>query len=213
MLYRVALSLLVFINWATVAAADPQPAPTDFKPEGWSVAVYLGRYDVAEEPQFVGVRNKYGLGVGLNTEFSRYPNLGLDLELFFINRDYDTPVGPPLWGVIDNDTSVQTTAFLVGARAFYPASGRFRVYVSGGLGYFQTRMVVSGSVFGFPGVYEDEDSGIEPYYGLGLAYRFEHWGVSLDLRHFDMDGNFSGFNINNANLGGDLLLVGWRYTF
>ena len=101
----------------------------------------------------------------------------------------------------------------LGARAFYPANGRLRAYASAGLGNFYTRMVVSGSVFGFPGVYEDEDSSIEPYYGLGIAYRFDHWGVSLDLRHFDMDGNFSGFNINNANLGGDLLLVGWRYSF
>jgi hypothetical protein len=229
MVYRVALVMWVLsccshalaaeVTPAASTAADKQtslkqaPAADVFKPDGWSFTIYAGRYDVAEEPQFVGIRNKYGLGVSLNAAFTSYPNLGLDLELFYVNRDYNTPVGPPLWGVIDNDTSVQTTAFLVGARAFYPASGHWRAYASAGLGYFQTRMVVAGSVFGFPGIYEDTDSSVEPYYGAGIAYLFGGWGLSLDLRHFDLDGNFSGFNISNANLGGDLLLVGWRYTF
>ena len=226
---RLTLLLLSVFCWTNANAADVQPAPATavtvaapaantegsefFKPAGWSFNLYAGRYDVAEEPQFVGIRNKYALGMGLSADLNRYPHLGLDLELFFVNRDYDTPVGPPLWGSIDNDTSVQTTAFLAGARAFYPASGPWRVYASAGLGYFQTRMVVSGSVFGFPGIYEDTDSSLEPYYGAGLSYGFGHWGLSVDLRHFDLDGNFSGFNISNANLGGDLLLVGWRYNF
>lgn len=184
-----------------------------FKPGGWSLHVYAGRYDVADEPQFVGIRNKFGLGVGFNAEFAKLPNLGLDLELLFANRDYDTPVGPPLWGVIDNDTSVQTTAFLVGARAFYPATGPLRAYVSAGLGFFRTRMVVTGSVFGFPGIYEDTDDSLEPYYGLGIGYRFSNWGLTLDMRHFDLEGNFQAFNISNANLGGNLVLVGWTYFF
>jgi hypothetical protein len=226
MLKRLAVLLLSVFCWTYVYAEDVKPASSTaataapdstnaalFKPGGWSFNVYAGRYDVAEEPQFVGIRNKYALGVGVNADLASYPHLGLDLELFFVNRDYDTPVGPPLWGTIDNDTSVQTVAFLVGARAFYPANGHVRAYVSAGLGYFQTRMVVSGSVFGFPGIYEDTDSSLEPYFGAGVGYVFGAWGLSVDLRHFTLDGNFSGFNISNANLGGDLLLVGWKYTF
>ncbi len=223
---RIVLVLMLVVGWVHYAAADEGASSTEgsgtspavnlaavFKPGAWSVSVYAGRYDVAEEPQFVGIRNKYGLGLGLGAEFANHPYLGLDLELMFANRDYDTPVGAPLWGVIDNDTSVQTDAFLVGLRAFYPANRPVRGYVSAGLGYFRTRMVVSGSVLGFPGTYEDSDSRIEPYYGVGMNFMFSNWGLSVDLRHFDLKGSFSGFGISNANLGGDLLLVGWRYIF
>jgi len=223
---RVVFVVMLLTGWIHFAAAEEDPADANatnassavtftevFKPGGWSVSVYAGRYDVAEEPQFVGVRNKYGLGLGLSAEFANQPYLGLDFELMFANRDYDTPVGAPLWGVIDNDTSVQTDALLVGARAFYPVNRPVRAYVSAGLGYFRTRMVVSGSVFGFPGIYEDSDSSIEPYYGFGVNFMFNNWGLSVDLRHFDLKGSFSGFNISKANLGGDLLLVGWRYSF
>lgn len=196
------------------AAVSPLlPGSGVFKPGSWSLNVYAGRYDVSEEPQFIGVRNKYALGVGMGAELANYPYLGLDLELMFANREYDTPIGPPLWGTIDNDTRVETSALLVGARAYYPANGSLRAYVSAGLGFFRTRMVVSGSVVGFPGTYEDSDSSVEPYYGLGISYKFDNWGLSVDYRHFELKGNFSGFNISNANLGGNMLLAGWRYYY
>lgn len=223
---NIIFQILLLVCWVNAAAqeagaagaspADGPPATPGagvLKPGSLTLNVYAGRYDVDEEPQFVGIRNKFALGVGLSAEFAKYPYLGLDLELMFANRDYNTPIGSPLWGVIDNDTSVQTTAFLVGARASYPANRPLRGYISAGLGYFHTRMVVSGSVFGFPGIYEDSDNSLEPYYGLGVNLMFDNWGVSVDLRHFDLKGSFSGFNISNANLGGDLLLVGWKYIF
>lgn len=137
-----------------------------FKPGGFTVSVYGGHYDVSYGPQFVGVRNKYGMGIGLSADFAQIPDLGLDLEFMYTNREYDTPVGAPLWGTIDNDTSVQISAVLAGIRAFYPGRGRLRGYVSAGFGQFQTRMVVAGSVLGFPGIHEETDSSIEPYYGF-----------------------------------------------
>jgi len=210
---RIRLLLLCFIAFSRAAWADDAGEQGIFRISDWRLAVYAGRYNVADEPQFTGVRNKYGFGVGLSGVLRKYPNLALDFEIQSVNRDYDTPLGPPLWGVIDNDTSVQTSALLFGARAFYPASGRLNAYISGGLGLFYTRMVVTGSVFGFPGLYEDTDSSLAPYYGLGLSFSFDNWGLSLDMRHFDLKGNFSAFNINNANLGGDMLLVGWHYKF
>jgi len=206
--------LLLFISGFSRAVwADDAGGQGIFSFSEWRLAVYAGRYDVDDEPQFIGVRNKYGFGVGLSGVLREYPNLALDFEIQSVNRDYDTPLGPPLWGVIDNDTSVQTSALLVGARAFYPSSGRLNAYISAGMGLFYTRMVVTGSVFGFPGLYEDTDTSLEPYYGLGLSLSFDNWGLSLDMRHFDLKGDFSAFNVSNANLGGDMLLVGWHYKF
>jgi hypothetical protein len=193
-------------------AANPSAAPF-FKPGGWSVSLFAGDYDVADEPQFVSTRHEYALGFGASAELYRYPWLALDFEMFFANRDYDTPVGPPLWGSIDNDTSVETSAFLVGARVFYPSEGAFRGYASAGLGYFSTKMIVYGSLFGFPGAFDETDSSMEFYYGAGFSYMFGRWGLSLDYRHFNLEGSFEGFNISDADLGGDLYLVGWRYAF
>lgn len=184
-----------------------------FKPGSWSITFYGGKYEVAEEPQFVGIRNDYALGVGASAELNQYPYLGLDFEYFYVNRDYDTPVGPPLFGTIDNDTSVQTNAFLVGGRAFYPAQGPFRIYASAGLGYFHTTMIVYGSTLGLPGSYEEKDMSMEFYYGVGIGYMFGKWGLGFDYRHFNLDGSFSGFDISNADLGGDLLMAGLRFSF
>lgn len=184
-----------------------------FKPGSWLFILYGGKYEVAEEPQFVGIRNDYSLGMGASADLNNYPYLGLDFELFYVNRDYDTPVGPPLFGTIDNDTSIQTTAFLLGGRAFYPAQGPFRIYASAGLGYFHTTMVVYGSTLGLPGSYEDKDMSMEFYYGAGIRYMFGKWGLGFDYRHFNLDGSFSGFDISNADLGGDLLMAGLRFSF
>jgi len=54
---------------------------------------------------------------------------------------------------------------------------------------------------------------MEFYYGAGLSYMFGKWGLGLDYRRFNLDGSFDGFNINNADIGGDLLLVGLRFSF
>ena len=42
---------------------------------------------------------------------------------------------------------------------------------------------------------------------------FGKWGLGLDYRHFRLEGSFSGFDINNADIGGDLLLVGVKFSF
>lgn len=36
--------------------------------------------------------------------------LGLNLELLAANRDLDTPIAPPFFGTLDNDTSVLACA-------------------------------------------------------------------------------------------------------
>jgi hypothetical protein len=229
MMNRIVMALLCVLYGSNVAAqeadvlvqeAETPPETTAntprtpfFKPGGLSINFYGGTYEVADEPQFVGTRNEYSLGLGFSADLKRYSHLGLDFELFYVNRDYETPIDPPLLGTIDNDTGIQTSAFLVGGRAFYPADGPFRAYVSAGIGYFNTKMVVYGNTLGIPGSYEDKDMSVELYYGAGLSYMFGKWGLGLDYRRFNLDGSFEGFNINNADIGGDLLLVGLRFSF
>lgn len=206
------LLLLLSSNFVFAQEQPVTPSPL-FKPGQMFFNFYFGNYAAAEEPQFVNMHNEFALGFGLSTDFNRYPFLAFDLETFLLNRDYDTPIGPPLWGTIDEETSVQTASILFGLRAFIPQQKPFRAYISVGLGYYQTRMIVYGAVFGFPGIYEDTDNSFAAYYGAGLSYMFDKWGLGLDFRHFSIDGDFAGFNINNAKLGGDVYLVSWKYQF
>lgn len=221
------LILLGLLFWTDVYAVESnspvsgemrQPFSTSsieqtFNPDSFALGFYGGNFAVDDEPQFANIHNEYAFGAGISADFTHYPMLALDVEVYFINRDYDTSIGPPLWGTIDEDTSIETNAALVGGRLFYPVIPPFRAYVSAGLGYFQSRLVVFGSLFGFPGIYEDTDSDISFYYGAGVSYMFGDWGLSLDYRYFDISGSFDGFNIDNANVGGRLYLVGWKYVF
>lgn len=197
----------------TSAAPASDPATQPLFSSRWSLGVFGGNFVADHEPQFTSLRNEYAFGFGVYGMLDRYPWLGLDFEAFYANRDYETSVGAPLWGTLDNDTSVQTSALLLGTRVLYPTDRAFNVYASAGLGYFYTRMIVYGSLFGFPGTYEDTDYSFEVYYGAGVRYLFGNWGLSFDYRHFNLSGDFGGFNISNANIGGDVYVAGWLYTF
>jgi len=196
------------------AAIDTmQPADPFFKAGGMAANVYAGWLDSASESQFAGIRAEYALGLGLSAALNNYPYLSLDVELFGAHREFDTPVSAPILGTVDNDTSLDTTALLFGVRAFYPAQGKLRAYASAGLGFFNSKMYVSGSVIGLPASLEQTDNALDIYWGAGASYLFGKWGLSLDYRHFDVDGSFSDFNISNADLGGDMLLIGLVFTF
>ena len=183
-----------------------------FKPGDLRGSIYLGNNRANEEPQFVNMRNEYAFGFGLSADFNRTPNLGLDIELIDANRNYDTPI-KLLWGTLDQSTRVETMSILFGLRAFIPRNGPFRAYASAGLGYFRTRMIVYGTLFGYPGYHDEYDTSFEPYYGAGISYDFGYWGLSADYRHYELKGSFSDFKISNANLGANVYLLGWHRRF
>lgn len=187
-------------------------APPFIKPGDFRVSIYAGNNRAVDEPQFVNMRNEYAFGFGLSVDLNRTPYLGFDLELIDANRNYDTPI-KVLWGSLDQSTRVETTSVLFGLRAFYPQSGPFRAYASVGLGYFRTRMVVYGSLFGFPAYHDEYDYSFEPYQGAGISYDFGNWGLSANYRHYIVKGSFADFHISNANLGSDVYLLGWHFRF
>jgi len=175
--------------------------------------VYGGSFESNPEAQLVGVRNEYGLGVILGIDFPNVSYLGLDMELLGVNRDFDTPISPPFLGTLDNDTTVETAGLLVGARLFYPVTQSIHVYGVGGVGYYRTKLRVTGTLLGLPGVYEEDDTSFEYYYGAGVSYDFATWTLGLHYRHVNLNGDFGGFQISNADLGGDLLALGFGFRY
>lgn len=183
-----------------------------FNPDSVRLTGYAGSFSPNPEAQFVGARNKYSYGVNLGADLSSLPYLGLELELLGTNQDYDTPVAAP-FGTLDNDTRVQTAGLLMGLRVFYPAGSSLRFYGVAGLGLYYVEMSVNGTLFGVPGVYYDDDRSVDFYYGGGISYQFEQWVVSIDYRNIELSGDFSGFQISNADLGGETVMLGIGYNF
>lgn len=200
--------VVLLIPVRTIQAAD-----NFLNHESIRLTGYVGQFDANPEPQFVGAHNEYSLGVVLGVDLAQAPNLGFDLELVSTNQDYDTPVSSPHWGSLDNDTTVHSTGVLFGIRGFLPANRALRLYGVGGVGFYYTTMQVEGTLLGFTGIYEEDDTSVDFYYGAGLSYRFEQWILSVDYRNLDLRGDFSAFGISDADLGGEVIALGLGYNF
>lgn len=208
-----AVVLLLLASGVAAASAEQGEAAPIFRAGSGVASVLAAHLDTAHEPQLAGERNALGLGFVFSGDLAAYDWLGLDLEVHFLYREFDTPVAAPLFGTIDNDTTIGTTAILFGARAHHSLHTALRAYAVAGLGYYYTTLSVSGSVFGFPGTYEDTDQTLGLYYGAGLNYGLPSLILSLDYRHLDFSGSFGKFGISGAALGGDLIAlgIGWRF--
>ena len=179
------------------------------------INVHGGIYQANEDSQLVNLESRYAGGVSAGVDFNRPRYLGIDIELLSISQKYDTPTSlvPPVFGTIDHNTSIDTTALLLGVRGFYQLESRLSFYGVFGLGYYRTLMEVRGSTVGLPAKLEETDTSIELYYGAGASYMFGNWGVSLNYRHITLNSSFGDFNVTNADLGGDTWLLGWRYVW
>ena len=207
------LILIFGLFYSLLVSAAEQRAPLHdfFNPESFTLNFYYGNFEADFESQFINSSSKSSFMGGMHADLTNTPNIGLDLEIINFGRKYDTQVGAPIFGTIDEDTHVSTTAFLLGGRAFIPADQTFRAYASAGLGFFRTTMTVYGSVFGLPAWHKETDDQFGLYHGAGIEFRFKTWGLSLDYRRFSLSADFSDFKINNANIGGHVILLGWLY--
>jgi len=104
MFKRLIILLLAALYASNLTAQEEGKAAIDtidsadifFKPGGWIANIYAGWLDSASEPQFVGIRAEYALGLGLSATLNNYHYLALDVELFGAHGEFDTPVSAPL---------------------------------------------------------------------------------------------------------------------
>ena len=184
-----------------------------FATDNLAFRLYGGNFVAESDPQFINMRNQYALGFGFSAGIGNMPGLAMDVEYFFVNRDYDTQLPSPPFGTIDNDTSIETDALLVGGRLIYPPGNRLGVYLAAGFGLFRNKLETFGSTIGFPGELSQENMSIDIYYGAGIEFRYSSWIMSFDYRHLDLDGSFSDFQVTDADIGGDILVIGIGRVF
>jgi len=212
LLLQLPTSLHAELNQAT---DDSVPADKDrfFKPGGVTATIYAGDYLSAHDEQFKDLRAEYSLGIGVSADLNKIPHLALDFEMVNFNREYTTSVTPPDLDEIDNDTKITTNTYMFGARAYYQVVDLLRVYAVLGFGYFETRMLASAEYLGLPVTYDDSYWSFDMYAGAGIIYMPHRWGLGLDYRYFDFEGDFPEFEVSGAQLGGDAIMLGLRYRF
>ena len=176
-------------------------------------SIFGGIFTPLDEPKFVNLRNTYVIGFGASGNFISHPGWAFDVEFFHVNRNFDTPISGPAWGQINDRTSVDTEALMLGGRYFHPVKSAMKLYLSMGFGFFQTEMRVSGSTFGMPGTFEKISRRFSGYVGAGMGYKIRDIFLSIDYRHISLGGSFSDFNISQAQLGGDMMLFGLTRSY
>ena len=198
------------VTEAEVVEAAEEPF---FKPQTVVFRMFGGTIEFADEPQLPNRHDKYAFFIGVGGDLEAVPYLGLDVELGGLSSDFTNPLGSPWFGSISDDTNIDMFGVLVGLRAFYPAQSALRFYVVGGLGWFQTTMRTYGSLFGFPGSYEDKDMALEFYHGAGLRLGSDQWALTLDYRRINPDSDFPDYGIENVGVGGDMTMIGFEFGF
>lgn len=177
-----------------------------------SYRFYLGHFVAPAQSQLKAPSDDISLGMGITINLLNHPYAGIDFAGFYFKHEVDSTVPQPPFGTLDEDARIETGALMFGGRLFYPAKSHYRVYATAGLGYFRTKMRVFGSLFGFPGVFEQQRSTIAPYYGAGVGYSFGDWALSLDYRGFRQEEDFSDFNVNDVDVGGQSITIGLGYN-
>ncbi len=197
------------------AASSAQVRPPFIHPDGVWIRAGYGSFDANADPQLPGQRGHHTFMFGVGAELGIAPMVGLDFDVISTTRTYDTEGGAFII-VVDDETSVTSSAFTLGTRLILPPASPVRAYLAAGLAYVHTTFKTDASLFGIPGTAKEQtDGGIRPVLGAGAQVILGDWAVHLDWRQFSLTGSFPAYEVDAVNLGGRVISVGigWRGAF
>lgn len=180
----------------------PSPKPT------FLIRLHLGKFYGEEvSPNLTG--EKVGSVAGVEVDLYPMNVISYQLEVMAAKRDHDIPavVLPPPLLVRFDDAYLETDALLVGVRATYPAEQFLRLHATGGVGFFMSKLAITGTMAGLPVEKRISDSSLGFHAGAGIDAAFDKWVLGVEYHHWFIDGNFDDFDIGDVNLGGDLYTV------
>ena len=194
---------------ATAQAPSAEPAPVG-PIRDIAGRVHVGHWGYDPVTALPGLRGTATGTLGVTV----YPEatvgvVGLDLDAFGLSRAYRSVVV----GAAEEETSLGTAGFSLGARVGVPTSTPVGVYGAFGLAYMSHTMKVAGLPAWFlPGIgqtWEDEDGGWGGYWGGGVEARAGRVGMSLDFRSFRSTASFDEpFAMRDLPLGGTVWYLG-----
>lgn len=202
----ISLLMLSLISLSPVANAN-----VFVNPRSVNLNLYVGKLNADEETGVLeGSNSEVALGLASSSQSRRYPSLSLDFELWALSSEYKNTLPPPLFVDINDEMVLDTSALTIGARFNFPHDTPYRLYISGGYGYFLSTMRVYANMLGVPGYFEDTSRDFAPYLGAGATFDIGYrQTLELFYRKWEIEGDFSDFGIPKTELGGEAFGIGF----
>lgn len=185
------------------AGADVQDVGTT------TLGIGLGAF--APKDDRGGLQDQTGqFAVAADATYRYSKHLGFGGDFLGASQRVRTPgsLAPPLFGTLDGRASVDVFGFSATAKGMLSA-GAFDAYAGAGLGYFQGRLHVTGTVVGFPGVSEWKHGGTGMLWLAGVSVRIApEWRLGAEWRRLDFKADFAP--TGKVQAGGDVLLLSVR---
>jgi hypothetical protein len=200
------LQLLLVLSFTAIASTNAFARPSLV-----NLNLYLGNMDAAETSGVLeDSSSPVAIGFASSQRLRHYPYLALDMELWDLASEYRNTLQAPLFVSINDDMELITQGITFGARLLTPYDAPYHFYLSGGFGYFSSNLRVFANLLGVPGYYEDDSREFAPYLGAGftvnLGYRQT---LEMFYRRWDIEGDFSRFDIPNTDIGGEAVGIGF----
>lgn len=172
-----------------------------------------GNYDADDNAgQLDDERGQFGLSGGLGWRLR--PAFALDFEIGLYAAEFDAPPVGGLFVTISDVYDLETTVILGTARIELPV-GRVRPFAGAGAGLFLTELKRPASFLGVPGFAareKDAVPGLSLNAGLALVLTPEA-SITFEYRRMYVSADFGGLTDGDVDVGGALVLAGFRYTF
>jgi opacity protein-like surface antigen len=206
---------------APLASAQTEPAPqasaqTEPAPQraGQKYFYVLGGSFSPEKDRQLGDENgKFALGLGFGSR--RSPHIAWEIDIPFHYHSVNAPDIPGVFLALTSGRADILTVGLAGnVRLIYPA-GRFEPYLGGGVGVYYSRLEVTRFVPNLPGSFRASDINIGLQLLAGVDYFYGEKGrsVGLQYRKLNLEAGFGSVVPGNVKVGGDSLLLNFRWSF
>ena len=196
---------------ARLASAQTEPAA---QASGQRYFYLLGGSYSPEKDRELGDENgKLTLGLGFGSRRSRH--IAWEIEVPFHYHSVNAPDIPPIFLTGTSGRADILTFGLAGTvRLIYP-SGRFEPYLGAGLGVYYTRLEVTRFVPNLPGSFRASDInvGLQLLAGVDYFYGEKGRSVGLQYRKLNLDAGFGAQIEGSVKVGGDSLLLNFRWSF
>jgi len=193
-------------------AADPPPAEaTAGRDKPLQVSLLIGDFTAKPDRSRL-TRSGGGYGWGLGGGYFVTRQLSLEGELLWFRREYERVAGEVIPGTADNRSRVLSLGLLASAR-FSHRFSRWRPFVSGGVGWFDSELFTTDPESGlFTDVGDPPSEGSAAYqFSVGASFRLRRQShLELGWRRLFLEADFGPYSNGEADLGGDLLYLAFR---
>ncbi len=176
------------------------------------VSVGVGSFDPEGSSALATNRDgDFAIAAALGYQRSRY--LSLELDVIYLEQEFDTPPGIPSGGFVTVDERADLTVSGMAAvvKLGHPI-GPLRPYVGLGAGIYISQLTVFGTVFGLPAWHEEDDTHVGYQWLAGVSLPVgERWSIGAEFRRTELRADFGALTGGKLDTGGDSLLLTVRW--